>query len=151
MSRATSGIRALPTVFLAALLGAMLFFAAVVAPASFAVAPTPEVAGRLVGRLLRFLHLGGALVLLCTAAAAAATGRSRLLRFGPVLLAALCLLSHFGVSLPLAELREAGLGDPGSDARTRFRSLHQLSVAIFAFVMVGTGYLVYRHIREDSG
>jgi hypothetical protein len=128
----------------------MLFFSAVVAPAAFALLPSPELAGRLVARSLRVLHLGGGAIGLTLAVLAWALGRGTTLVWLPVLLAGVCLLSHFGVSGAMAELRSPAALEVGAGPRLSFAALHRLSVGLFALTLVGALALLVLHVRADA-
>lgn len=130
---------------LAAWLGAVLFFGAGVAPAAFAVLPTPADAGALVGRLLPVLFYAGIGVGLALVACAARlrTGGSRLRRglsIAGAVMAASCALAQFWVSPEMARLlAEAGAMDarsPDDPLRREFGRLHGMSVAL-----LGAGWL----------
>ncbi len=128
-------------------IGAMLFFSAVMAPSAFAVLDTPAQAGRLVSRTLAILNLAGAGLGVALALLARALGRGPGLWATPLLLAGLCLVSHFGVSAAIAELRL----EPGPDAdpalRARFGTLHRVSVALFGITLIGAAGLLVAHVR----
>jgi len=142
---------------LGAWLGAMLLFGAVVARAAFAVIPSPEVAGHLVGRVLGPLQLGGAGIGIALAALGGALQRGRVAVVLPLLLAAVCLVNHFGVTPAVAEIRLARLGDAGTDPglAERFARLHLLSVSLFMLTASGAIALAVVHglaeAREAAG
>jgi hypothetical protein len=148
--RAQLGLRCALWLGLGSWIGAMLFFSAVVAPAAFAVLPSPELAGRLVARSLRVLHLGGAGIGLALAALAWALGRVRTLVWLPVLLAGLCLLSHFGVSAAINELRSPAALEAGAAPSLSFAALHRLSVGLFSLILAGAVALLVLHVRADG-
>jgi hypothetical protein len=128
-------------------LGALLVFA-LVARAAFAVGATPEIAGHLVGRVLGPLELGGAGA---GVALAALGGRLRAARWAvalPLVLSAVCLLSHFGVSPALAEIRLAA-PDAAPDVGRRFARLHRLSVGLYAASVLGVLALGLLHARAE--
>lgn len=130
----------------------MAFFGLAVAPAAFAVAPEPELAGRLVGRVLGPLQVGGAFAGLVLAGLATRLGRSRLTIALPAVLAILCLFNHFGVSPAVAEIRPSHLGAPGTapgDAE-RFALLHRVSVALFGATALGALVLAALHGRVEG-
>jgi hypothetical protein len=148
--RAQLGLRCALWLALGSWIGAMLFFSAVVAPAAFALLSSPELAGRLVARSLRVLHLGGAGIGLALAILAWALGRGRTLVWLPVLLAGVCLLSHFGVSGAMAELRSPAALEVAGGPRLSFAALHRLSVGLFALTLVGALALLVLHVRADA-
>ncbi len=140
---ATTAQLALLWTILGGWVGAMLFFAAGVAPSAFAVLDTPAQAGRMVSRTLTLLHLGGALAGVAVALLVHSLGRGGRFWAPALLLAALCLLSHFGVSAALAELRPSAIG-PEADpaARARFARLHGASVALLGVTLMGAASLL---------
>jgi len=120
-----------------------------VAPAAFRVLPT-RLAGELVSPVLAELHLAGASAGLGLALLGRVLGRGRVAIALPLLLSALCLISHFGVTPQIAELREAAFGGPGSEAvAARFQQLHGLSMLLFSAVVAGALGLVGLHARAD--
>ncbi len=136
---------------LAGWFGAGVFFTIAVAPAIFSLAREPGAAGAAIASLLTALHIGGACLFLSAAAAALVARRSRAFRFGLIALAGLCLLSHFGVSRPLAELRERNSASRTAEEAARFRNLHRISVGFFGVIAVGslTLLVVNRPRTED--
>jgi hypothetical protein len=145
------GLRCALWLVLGGWIGAMLFFSAVVAPAAFAILPSADLAGRLVARSLRVLHLGGAVSGVALAVLARILGRRRTSIWLPALLAGVCLLSHFGVSAALAELRATGSLDSDAALRARFAALHGVSVLLFALTLSGAFALLVLHVRADAG
>lgn len=132
-------------------IGAWTLFGAVVAPTAFRVLPTTEMAGALVGPMLRALHLYGACAGVALALLARALGRGPLCVGLPFLLAALCLYSEFGITAEISEIRDLAFGPEGSaKASARFQSLHRRSVAVFASVGVGALVLLGLHARAES-
>jgi len=131
----------------------MLLFGAVVARAAFEVIPSPEVAGHLVGRILGPLQLGGAGIGVALAALGGALHRGRLAVILPLLLAALCLVNHFGVSPAVAEIRLARIAESGSDPglAERFARLHFLSVSLFMTTAAGALALAVIHGLAEAG
>ncbi len=130
-------------------LGSWGAFAMLVAPAAFRVLPT-GLAGDLISPLLGALHLAGAAAGLALALLARVLARGRLAIALPLALSALCLISHFGVTPQLAELRAATFGGSGSEAlAARFQRLHGLSMLLFSAVTLGALVLVGVHARAD--
>jgi sirohydrochlorin ferrochelatase len=142
---------------LGAWLGAMLFFGAVVARATFEVIPSADLAGQLVGRVLAPLQLGGAAVGIALSALGGALGRGRVAVLLPLLLALVCLVNHFGVTPAVAEIRLGRLADAGADPgmAQRFARLHLLSVSLFMVTASGAVLLAVVHAlaeaREGTG
>jgi hypothetical protein len=64
---------------------------------------------------------------------------------------ALCLASHFGISLQLDEIREFAFGPTGnSEEAGRFNRLHQLSIGVYVAVGLLTVALTALHARADA-
>jgi len=131
-------------VLLGAWLGSLLFFGSVVAPAAFAVSPTPAVAGNLVGSVLGFLDWTGLGAGLTLAGASVWLGRGPWLVSLPVLASAGCLLSRLYLSPEIEALRPL-LND--ASARARFGLLHALSAGVFGMVTLAALALVVLHLR----
>lgn len=137
---------------LGAWLSALTLVGAVVAPAAFAVAPTPAVAGDLVGRVLAAVDYAGAASGVLLAGLAFSLGRPGSCIALPLLATALCLVSRFEVTPRIAALRPLAMG-PGADAvaRERFGQLHGLSVGLFAAVGIALIALSIAHARAERG
>lgn len=137
------GVTFLESCLLALWLGASLFFAAVVAPAAFAVLPARGLAGALVGRILPSLFVSGMIVGAVVMALEIRAPRSggRLRSVGAGLMLTACGVGQFGIGSQIARLREAA-GSPiaalsEDDPRRRaFGRLHALSVAALGVAMV---------------
>lgn len=131
--------------------GSYLLFGAVIAPTAFAVLPSTEIAGALVGPVLTKLHLYGALAGIPLALLSRSLRRSTLVTATPVVLSALCFYSHFGVSAELAEIRDLTFGPAGtSEVAARFAFLHRVSVSIFVAVGIAVTILIVLHARADA-
>ncbi len=135
---------------LGAWLGAVLFFAAGVAPAAFAVLPTPAAAGALVGRLLPMLFytgIGMGLVLAVCAVRLRSSGKRvrRALAIAGGVMSAGCALAQFWIAPELAQvMAEAGAMDaraPDDPLRREFGRLHGTSVALLGIAWLG-GFVV---------
>jgi hypothetical protein len=131
-------------------IGAWLLFGIVVAPTAFRVLPSIEVAGSLVGPILAALHLYGA------AAGGVLALLALFLRRGPVLIAlpllmgAVCLYSHFGVSAELSEIRHLAFGPRGNaEFAARFNQLHRLSMTLFISLGAAAVLLLVLHTWSD--
>jgi hypothetical protein len=151
LSASGTAPRALLWLLLGGWVGAWMLFGAVVAPTAFSVLPTSEVAGQVIGPVLAALHLygGGAGVVL--ALLAIAQGRGSIRVAVPLVMSAACLLSHFGVSAQIAEIRDLAFGPGGSEATAaRFTRLHQLSVGIYLGVGFAALGLTWLHARSDA-
>ena len=118
---------------LATWLGAAVLFACVVAPAAFAVLPSRELAGALVGRVLPVLFLSG-IALGVAAGALTVRGRGRAPSVAAFAVAVACAVAQFGVGPRIGRLR-AEIGpslaalDASDPRRAAFGRLHALSVA----------------------
>jgi hypothetical protein len=131
--------------------GSYLLFAAVIAPTAFAVLPSIELAGKLIGLVLTKLHLYGAFAGIALALVSTRLGRGPLLVAAPIALSALCLYSHFGVSAQLAEIRDLSFGPDGSaEIAARFTALHRISLSIFIGIGIAVTALIGLHARADS-
>jgi len=134
---------------LGAWIGAMLFFGTVVARAVFAVIPSPDLAGQLVGRVLGPLQVAGAGAGVALSALGGALRRGRLAVALPLALAALCLVNHFGVTPAVAEIRLASTpADP--TVAQRFARLHLLSVSLFLVTGGGAVALAVLHAVAEA-
>lgn len=128
--------------------GGLIFFAFVMAPAAFAVAPTRQVAGALVGRCLAVLHYMGivsGVVFAGTSMAYSAVTLGRAEAFAPrhlavYLMLALTLGSQFGISPRMHQLRTAMVDIdrvPQDDARrVEFDRLHVWSTSLEGGVLL---------------
>jgi hypothetical protein len=130
----------------------MTLFSAVVAPTAFRELPSTQIAALVVGPVLRAVHLYGAAAGLLLAALTLALDRGRWLAGLAVALSALSLVSHFGVTAEISELRAAAFG-PSADpeALARFNQLHRLSVWIYGTVGLGALALAVLHARIEGG
>ena len=137
-------------VLLALWIGAAGFFATVVAPASFAVLPTRELAGALVGRALPVLFLHGiATGLLVLAVEGLSSGHrsrnSRMIAAAAIVVS--CAVAQFGIAPRIASIRErltAPLASlPVDDPqRVAFSRLHMQSVASLGIAMLAGGVVL---------
>lgn len=131
---------------LSAWLGAGILFAAVVAPAAFAVLPSRTIAGALVGRVLPVLFVAG----LAVAAIGLVLDRAtdgvlpRVRRGTLVVVAVSCAIAQFVVAPRIAALRHEIGGpieqlSPTDPRRVAFGRLHGVSVAWLGLAMLGAG------------
>ena len=134
----------LALVLLGAWLGSLLLLASVVAPAAFAVAPTPAVAGNLVGQVLAVLDWAGVGAGLALAAVSAWLSLGLWTTVLPVFMSLGCLLSRLLLAPRIAALRPL-LADPA--ARACFGLLHGLAVGIFGTLTLAALALVVLHVR----
>ncbi len=131
--------------------GAWLLFGLVVAPVVFRELPGPGAAGRLVGPVLTTLHLYGAGAGVALALLAWALRRGALLAALPLLMSGLCLVSQFGVTPQIAEIRDLVFGSGGDvEIAVRFGRLHRISLAIFSVVGFGALALIGLHAHAES-
>jgi hypothetical protein len=148
--RKAAAMRALLWLLLGGWIGSWFCFALVVAPIAFRVLPSSAVAGALVAPVLETLHLYGAVAGLLLAAIALGLRRGALPVVLPLVMAAACLYSQFGVSGELAEIREQAFGPTGNELATaRFAHLHRVSMAIFSAVLLAALALLGWHVAED--
>jgi hypothetical protein len=131
-------------------IGALTLFAAVVAPTSFRVLPSPEEAGRIVGPVLTALQLYGGAAGLGLAALGLALRRGRMAALLAVGLSLVCLYSQFGVTAEISEVRSAAFGSsPEAEAQQRFAELHRRSVMLFGATGVGAILLALLYARGE--
>jgi len=131
--------------------GSYLSFGVVVAPTAFAVLPSTQLAGDLVGPVLTKLHLFGAFAGIGLALVARALGRGALLVALPIALSAVCLYSHFGLSAEMAEIRGLAFGPHATaEITARFNALHRVSLALFVGVGIAVVALIGLHAEADS-
>lgn len=138
-------MRPLPAgaLLLAAWLGAGILFAAVVAPAAFAVLPSRTLAGALVGRVLPTIFVAGiAVAILAAFIDRRDAGRApRVRRAALVLVALSCGIAQFAVG-PRIERVRAEIGGPveqlapADPRRAAFGRLHAISVAWLGLAML---------------
>jgi hypothetical protein len=144
-------LRTLLWLLLGTWIGSWLLFALVVAPTAFRVLPSTRSAGALVGPVLDALHLYGVAAGVALSALALALRRGRLRVALPLLMAAACLYTQFGVSAELAEIRDQVFGPEGSEAlAARFNHLHRISMQIYSVVLVGALALLGLHAASEA-
>lgn len=131
--------------------GAWVLFALVIAPTAFRVLPNSQMAGQLVGPVLESLHLYG------IAAGVALAGLSLALRRGawltgiPLVLAALCGASEFGVTSAIDAIRPQAFGpDATAASAAQFARLHQMSRTLYFLVGAGLLALTFLQARADT-
>ena len=151
---ARGDMRSLASVAVSLWLGAMAFFAFVVAPAAFATLER-EAAGRLVTAIFVRYYLAGTVLGVLALAGCVGSGMLRGWRgldWLPLVLVVLMLaltLYAWAVVLPAAHaVREAGAGASPAEAG-RFARLHRLSSVLNGTVMIaGVALLVVEVIRK---
>ena len=130
--------------------GAMLLFAFVVAPTAFRVLPGADVAGQMIGPVLRSIHLFGLLAGVALAGIAWALGRSRWLIVLPLVLAAGCAFNEFFITAELGNVLPHEMGGPSPEERAaRFALLHRLSMLIYTAIGLGVAATAIGHARAD--
>ena len=120
-------------------IGAWVTFGALVAPTAFGALPSSELAGQVVGPVLRALHGYGVVAGLLLALLAWSLRRGALLVASPLAAAAACAWSELVITPRIAAIRPVMAGpDATPELVARFAHLHRVSVAIFIFVGVST-------------
>jgi len=131
-------------------IGALVLFSVVVAPVAFQVLPSSEVAGKLVGPVLRSLNLYGAATGVALAAIAWHFRRGWLAVVLPLVLTLLALISQLGITAAIERVRPLAFGPtPDPAALAEFGRLHALSVALFGVTGVTALVLAWLHARAD--
>jgi hypothetical protein len=114
------------------------------------VLPGAELAGQMIGPVLRTIHLVGIFAGLALAVLAWALGRRPWLIVLPLVLAAACAFSEFFVTAQIAGVLPHELGGPGPEERAaRFAMLHRLSMLIYTAVGLGAGAIGVGHVHVD--
>jgi hypothetical protein len=145
-----TALRSAVWIVLGGWLGAWVLFAVAVAPTAFAELPSAELAGRVVGPVLGALHRYGIGAGLALAALAAALRRGRMLVSLPVLLAALCAVSEFGITPAIHAARLHAFGTAAdAESAARFARLHVASTALYGLVGLGALSLIVLHVRAE--
>jgi len=139
-------------------LGAMAFFSFVVAPSTFAVLRQQQLAGALVSRTLGVLEIIGMIIgALLIAILVLSKERDRAFLYELIALALMTvstLVSRFVVSRRMHELR-VSLGEiaqlmPNDPARVEFDRLHQYSVWLMGFNILGAIALIVYLARRNA-
>lgn len=142
---------------LAVWVGGIIFFAFVMAPTVFAVLPTHQLAGAVVGRALTQLHwigIAAGVVYLVAALFAGHWPGRRYAALLVLIMIVLTLVSQFGVSRRLTRLQtemrvidEVSQTDP---RRVEFNRLHPWSTRLEGTVLVLGLAVVYLSAREKT-
>jgi hypothetical protein len=146
---------------LALWIGAIFFFAAVVAPAAFSVLPSHNLAGMIVSRSLSSIHwmgiVCGLVFLLCSVLLALIEGGPTPFHSRDLLLIAMLaitLAAHFGVERRMNSLKtEMGVIDvvPQQDARrVEFNRLHVWSTRMEGSVLLLGLALLFLEVRAKE-
>jgi len=137
--------------------GGIIFFAFVMAPTLFAVLPTHQLAGAVVGRALTLLHWIGIAAGVVFLSAAVAVGHWPGRRYAAllvVIMIALTLVSQFGISRKMMRMQtEIRVIDelPQTDPRrVEFNRLHSWSTRLEGTVLVLGLAVVYLSAREKT-
>lgn len=144
-------------VFLAAWLGAAVFFTAVVAQAAFAVLPTRTLAGALVGRVLPVLFFAGMTLGVVIVAIEGLWGNEWLggRAVAGMLVVAACAVAQFVVSARIERIR-AAIGGPidalamDDPRRQAFGRLHAFSVGWLGVAIVAAMIALVLAVRAGS-
>jgi hypothetical protein len=147
-----AALRAALWLLLGGWFGAWSLFAFSMAPVAFRLLP-PEIAGQLVGPVIASLHLYGAAAGPGLALLALALRRGAWCVALPLLMAALCLVSHFWVTAEIEQIRDLAFGPSASQAALeRFWGLHGASMGIYTAVGLLSLVLAALHAwAETSG
>jgi len=122
-------------------IGAALFFGAVVAQASFAVLPTRELAGALVGRVLPSIFYAGMVVAIFTFALGLRGERQAMRLAGPSVVFLACAAAQMIVAPRIASIRAEIPGaiealDAADPRRLMFGRLHGVSVGLLGVALI---------------
>lgn len=105
----------------------------------------------MVAPVLHSLHLYGVFAGVALSLIAWAEGRGRALWIAPLVLAGLCAISEFGITVAIEAVRPYELGPQAAPgAAGRFALLHRTSQVIFLVVWLGTLALSVAHARADT-
>ena len=139
-------------------LGAMAFFSFVVAPAAFVALPQQQLAGALVSKTLGVLEIIGMIIgalLIAILIFSRERGKAPLYELiALTLMTVSMLVSHFVVSRRMHDLRvslgEIALLAANDPARLEFDRLHQYSVWLMGFAILGAIALIVYLARRDA-
>ena len=132
-------------------LGAWALFALMIAPTAFEVLPSQASAGALVAPVLATLHHYGAAAGLGLALIGLLLGRGWPSALLPALLAALCLVSEYGVTPSISEAGPRSFGiDADPAAARQFSRHHEASRVLFGTVGFGLLGLIILHARPED-
>jgi hypothetical protein len=136
---------------LAGWFGAWSLFAFSVAPAAFRRLP-PETAGQIVAPVIASLHLYGVAAGVALALLARALRRGALCTALPLLMAGICLFSHFWITAEIEKVRDLAFGPAASAAALeRFWGLHGASMGAYTVVGLLALVLVGFHAWAEGG
>jgi hypothetical protein len=130
--------------------GALLFFGVVVAPTTFQALPSPELAGKIVGPVLRSLNLYGMAAGPALAFLAWRLRRGKLLVALPLILSLAAVVSEFGIASAIQSIRPLAFGpEPDAAALLRFGQLHRIAVDLFTLTGILALLLALLHAWAD--
>ena len=131
--------------------GSWALFALEIAPTAFEVLPSQAAAGALVGPVLATLHHYGAAAGLGLALIGLLLGRGWPSALLPACLAALCLVSEYGVTPAISEVGPRSFGmDAEPEAAKQFSRHHEISRLLFGTIGFGVLGLIVLHARLDD-
>ncbi|CAG0979609.1 hypothetical protein MYXO_01776 [Myxococcaceae bacterium] len=131
--------------------GALLLFSLVVAPTAFQVLPNSELAGKMVGPVLRSLYYYGALVGPVLAWIGWWRGRGAFSMGLPLILALLCLVAQFAITPAIEEIRDLAFAQPPDpEALRSFGRLHEAAIGTFTAIGLLSLGLVGVHAHADA-
>ena len=140
------GLQAATWTLLAGWFGSFSFFAIIIAPTAFQVLPSQAAAGSLVAPILAALHTYGMLAGVALATLGATLRRGWLAVALPLVLAAVCAVSEFGITRAIKEVEPHAFGEQyEQEPAERFAQLHEFSMGLFAVVQFGTLGLIFLH------
>lgn len=132
--------------------GCLLLFAVVIAPTAFSALPSPDLAGKVVGPVLRSLNLYGMTAGPVLALVAWRLRRGKLLVLLPLALAASAAIAEFGITATIESIRSQAFGpEPDAAALQRFGQLHRIAVGLFACTGIGATLLACLHGWAQAG
>jgi uncharacterized membrane protein len=132
-------------------IGGIIFFAFVLAPTLFSVLPTTKLAGDVVNATLTKLHWMGLISVVVFLVASLLYNWQKYVQFRPfalshifiVLMLAFTMVSQFGITPRMRELRSSSLIMESSLGRAEFDSLHALSTRLEGGVLfLGLGVVI---------
>lgn len=131
--------------------GSWALFALKIAPTAFEVLPSQADAGAMVAPVLATLHNYGVVAGLGLALIALLLGRGWPTALLPACLAALCLVSEYGVTPAISEVRPLSFGiDADAEAAMEFSELHETSRFLFGTIGFGLLGLIVLHARLEE-
>lgn len=131
-------------------IGGLLLFGFVVAPTAFSALPSPDLAGKIIGPVLRSLNLYGMVAGPLLAVLAIRLRRALHLVLLPLALGLAAFIAEFEVTTAIEAIRPLAFGpQPDPAALARFGWLHRVAVTLFGSIGVGTLVLALLHAVAD--